>query len=438
MAIQERLQYIAHHDVLTDLPNRALFMDRLKQALARARWHRRLVAVMFLDLDRFKQINDSLGHDAGDRLLSELARRITANLRDGDTVARFGGDEFVVLLEDLDAVGDVDRIAQKTLGISARPFSAAGQELVMTASIGISVFPNDGDNAGVLMQAADTAMYRAKETGRNNYQFYSKEMGDRAVRRLSLESGLRRALERGQFELHYQPIVDVDTGRAVAAEALVRWRHPQRGLIAPGEFVGLLEETGLIEPVGAWILRTACCEAKAWTGVAGTCSVGVNISGRQLVAPAFLDTVLDALRQSGLAAERLVVEVTETFLMHTIDVAVETLKALSAQGVRIAIDDFGIGYSSLSYLKRLPIDVLKIDQSFVRDLVSDPNDASIVSATIAMAQSLNLEVIGEGVETQEQLAALRELGCREVQGYHLSRPVGQHDIASLLQSPFVH
>jgi diguanylate cyclase (GGDEF)-like protein/PAS domain S-box-containing protein len=432
MAFQERLQYIAHHDVLTNLPNRALFVDRLKQALARARWHNRIVAVMFLDLDRFKHVNDSLGHEAGDQLLTESARRLEANAREGDTAARFGGDEFVLMFDDLASAADADELATKTLNVFAQPFMVDDHELYLTASIGISLFPDDAEDSRTLLQNADTAMYRAKEMGKNNIQFYSREMSERVVRRLSMETGLRRALEHEEFALHYQPIIDVESGRPVGAEVLLRWEHPERGLIAPADFIPLLEDTGLIVPVGEWVLRAACAQAQAWPGDCAKCRIGVNISGRQLNAPNFLATVERVLAETGLPPRRLVLEITESFLMHNIDAALSTLNALAQQGLRLAIDDFGVGYSSLTYIKRLPVHTLKIDQSFVRDLTSDPDDASIVNATIAMARSLNLGVVAEGVETVDQLNILRDLGCRKMQGYYFSRPVPERELVSLL------
>jgi diguanylate cyclase (GGDEF)-like protein/PAS domain S-box-containing protein len=436
MAIQERLQHMAHHDALTELPNRALFIDRLKQALARARWHNRIVAVMFLDLDRFKQINDSLGHEIGDRLLGEFARRIEANLREGDTVARFGGDEFVILLNDLADVNDISEIAEKTLATFNDAFHIAGRELNITASIGISVFPDDGEESKILMQNADTAMYRAKETGKNNYQFYSKEMSQRALLRLTMENALRHALKRGEFSIHYQPVINLNGGRAIGAEALLRWNNPEHNGVSPAEFIPLLEDTGLILTVGKWVLYQACKQAVAWNAVCRGCCVSVNLSGRQLATKDIVKVILGALEDSGLPPRRLVLEITESFLMHNIDPALTNLNHLSERGIGIAIDDFGIGYSSLSYLKRLPISILKIDQSFIRDLTTNPDDASIVSATFALATNLNLDVVAEGVETDEQLHILRSFGCVKMQGYRFSRPVPESEIADLMAEQF--
>ncbi len=437
MAIQERLQHMAHHDALTELPNRTLFIDRLKQALARARWNKRTLAVMFLDLDRFKQINDSLGHETGDQLLGNFARRIEANLRDGDTVARFGGDEFVILLNDIANINDIGEIAEKTLAVFNEAFTIAGRELTITASIGISVFPYDGEESQLLMQNADTAMYRAKENGKNNFQFYSKEMSHRALQRLNMENALRHALERDEFTLHYQPIIDIGSGRAIGAEALLRWSHPQHGAVPPAEFIPLLEDTGLIIPVGEWILRKACEQAMSWSGESAKSYITVNFSGRQLTASGMLEAIQNTLADTGLPPRRLVLEITESFLMKNIDTATFNLTQLADQGIGVAIDDFGIGYSSLSYLKRLPISILKIDRSFIRDLTTDPDDASIVSATIALANNLKLVVVAEGVETTEQLHILRSFGCMTMQGYFFSRPVPAGAIGGLLTRNFI-
>lgn len=436
MAIQERLQHMAHHDALTELPNRTLFIDRLKQALARARWHERLVAVMFLDLDRFKQINDSLGHEIGDRLLGEFARRIETNLREGDTVARFGGDEFVILLNDLADAKDIGEVAEKTLAIFDEAFTIAGRELTITASIGISVFPHDGEESQVLMQNADTAMYRAKESGKNNYQFYSREMSQRAIKQLNMENALRHALQLDEFSLHFQPIVNTASGRAIGAEALLRWNHSKHGPVPPAEFIPLLEDTGLIIPVGQWVLRTACEQAMAWSGMPSDGYISVNFSGRQFMSKDIIDVIQATLEQTGLPPRRLILEITESFLMHNLDAALLNLTQLAKAGVRIAIDDFGIGYSSLSYLKRLPIGTLKIDRSFIRDLTTDPDDAAIVSATVALAGNLKLDVIAEGVETAEQIDLLRSLGCTKMQGFYFSRPVPAAEIGGVLARSF--
>jgi diguanylate cyclase (GGDEF)-like protein/PAS domain S-box-containing protein len=424
MAAQERLQYLAQHDVLTGLPNRALFLDRLQQALARARWHDRGVAVMFIDLDRFKHINDSLGHHIGDRLLIELGGRLEYNLRDGDTVAHFGGDEFVILLTDLASEHDIPPIARKTLGTLEHPFVIDGRELYVTGSIGISLYPNDGADPNTLLKNADAAMYRAKDTGKNNFQFYSAELSAKAFERLDVETRLRRALDRGEFLLHYQPIVDLERGRISGVEALLRWQHPDLGLVAPADFIPVLEETGLIVPVGEWVLHTACSQARRWQGpgIEWPLRMAVNLSGRQFRDGSLVRSVDQVLKDTGMNPKSLELEITESVLMHSHDGSEEVLDLLHARGVRLAIDDFGTGYSSLSYLKRFPLHALKIDRSFVRDVATDAEDASIVRATIAMARSLRLDVVAEGLEGPEQLKVVRDAGCQEAQGYYFAHP----------------
>ena len=425
MAAQERLQYLAQHDVLTGLPNRALFLDRLQQALARARWHDRCVAVMFIDLDRFKHINDSLGHHIGDRLLIELGGRLEYNLRDGDTVAHFGGDEFVILLTDLASEHDVPPIARKTLSTLEHPFVIDGRELYVTGSIGVSLYPNDGADPITLLKNADAAMYRAKDSGKNNFQFYSAELSAKAFERLDVETRLRRALDRGEFLLHYQPIVDLERGRISGMEALLRWQHPDLGLVAPADFIPVLEETGLIVPVGEWVLHTACSQARRWqeAGLDWPLRMAVNLSGRQFRDVSLVRSVDQVLKDTGMNPKNLELEITESVLMHSHDGSEEVLDLLHARGVRLAIDDFGTGYSSLSYLKRFPLHALKIDRSFVRDVATDAEDASIVRATIAMARSLKLDVVAEGLESPEQLKVVRDAGCQEAQGYYFAHPL---------------
>jgi len=435
MQTQERLVYMAQHDPLTELPNRTLLLDRLKQSLAGARWRNRRTAVLFVDLDRFKTINDTLGHEVGDRLLQQLAARFQASVREGDTVARFGGDEFVILLDDVAAEDDVTRVAQKVLQALAPPFQVDHQTLYVTASIGVSLFPNDGEDASALLKNADIAMYRAKDLGKNTYQFYSADMSARAFERLTLESSLRRALDQREFRLYYQPQVDVESGAIVGVEALLRWQHPEFGLVMPSDFIPLLEETGLIVPVGEWVLQTACAQLAAWHAQGWRqLRLAVNLSPRQFQAQDLMAAVKRALDIFGGDPGRLDLEITEGVLVRHAPATVEALEALDALGVRMAVDDFGTGYSSLSYLRRLPIDTLKIDRAFVRDIPRDPDDSAITSAIIALANSLKLEMIAEGVENEAQRDFLRAQGCRVMQGYLFSRPQPPEDITRLLQT----
>jgi diguanylate cyclase (GGDEF)-like protein/PAS domain S-box-containing protein len=439
METQQKLQHMAHHDALTELPNRALFIDRVKQALARARWHSRGVAILFLDLDRFKNINDSLGHDAGDRLLKQIGERLIGGLRDGDTVARFGGDEFVILLDDIAESSDISRIAGKILDVIAPSFSIADQELHITASMGISLFPGDGEDSQTLLKNADIAMYRAKEAGKNTYKFYSDEMSARTHARLTLENDLRNAINRDEFELYYQPQVDAASGTIVAVEALLRWRHPKLGLLAPAEFIPLLEETGLILPVGEWVVRSACEQAARWHA-AGFASLrmSVNISARQFEERHFVEMLEKNTVLFHIDPRLLELEMTESVLMRNTRETIETVDLLSNLGFRLVIDDFGTGYSSLSYLRRFHIDMLKLDKSFVRDISHDPNDAALCSAIILLARSLNLDVVAEGVETPEQLEFLCTHGCHLVQGYLYSHALPVADVDALLRKSQLH
>lgn len=431
---EERLLYMAHHDILTDLPNRALFIDRLSHAILRTHRGDHVVAILFLDLDRFKVINDTLGHDLGDRLLQDLAERLRSCLREADTIARLGGDEFAVLLEDITDIADASSIALQIRDMLSYPFVVDGRELFITASVGISMFPDDGQDAHTLLKNADTAMYRAKESGRDTHQLYSAEMSTRALERLTLETDLRHAVAREEFLLHYQPQVDLESGRIVGVEALIRWNHPELGLIPPDDFIPLLEETGLILPVGEWVLRTACAQNKTWQDIGlPPLSVAVNLSGRQVESSDLIGQVRDIVTESNLDPSYLELEITESMIMANVEATIETLTCISDMGITFAIDDFGTGYSSLSYLKRFPISTIKIDRSFVRDITTDPDDAAIVTTIIAMARNLKLGIIAEGVETEQQSAFLSAHDCTRIQGYLFSRPLPVEEITELLR-----
>ena len=429
----ERIAHQANHDALTGLPNRNLLSDRVTQALAQARRSEQCVAVLFLDLDGFKFVNDSFGHSFGDALLCAVAGRLGGVVRESDTIARLGGDEFVLLVPNLAQAEDAAHIAGKVLEALSVPLTLEGRDLHLGASIGISVFPRDGDSFDSLLQHADVAMYRAKTNGRNGFQSYSVEMGQQAQERMELESALRFALERNQLELHYQPQLDSQGAGIVGVEALVRWHHPELGLVAPTRFIPLAEETGLIVPIGEWVLRTACAQAKTWheAGFTGL-SMAVNMSARQFQQQDVPSLVREVLQGSGLPPQCLELELTESTLMSNTDTAIETMRQLKGLGVRLALDDFGTGYSSLSYLKRFPIDVLKIDKSFTFDVTSDEGAASITRAIIAMARSLNMTTVAEGVETREQLDMLGTLGCDVMQGYYLSRPLSRDAATAFL------
>ena len=415
-----RAEHRAYHDVLTGLPNRYLLQDRLQGALPRARRAGTRAAVLFLDLDRFKVVNDSLGHSTGDRLLGEVAQRLGRQVREGDTLARFGGDEFAILVEAIHHVEDMAKIAHKLREALREPFVLDGRELFVTASIGISVFPDDGLDAETLLKNSDIAMYRAKDQGRDGFQLYRTEMNARAEERLALESSLRRALSLDQFTVQYQPIVEVAGGRLLACEALLRWQHPERGLLLPVAFIELAEMTGVIRGVGPWVLGEACRQAIAWLGKGARLGVAVNLSPREFLDKELARNVGGVLAESGLEPSLLELEITESLAMQNAELTRSTLRDLRGLGVRLAIDDFGTGYSSLAFLKEFPIDTLKVDRSFVKDLDRDPGAATIVAAVIAMARTLGLQVVAEGVERPEQLRVLRELGCDRAQGYLFS------------------
>jgi diguanylate cyclase (GGDEF)-like protein/PAS domain S-box-containing protein len=421
---ETRLQYLANFDTLTGLPNRILLGERLDQAIREADRHQRLVAVMFVDLDNFKIVNDSLGHEAGDVLLSHVARELQASVRPGDTVARLGGDEFVVVLANVAHIDDIARVAHKMLDTLAQPVAIAGREIVTTPSIGITVYPFDEQSGEGLLKNADAAMYHAKERGRNNFQFFTADLNSRVQRRLALDQALRHALERGELSLHYQPQADLISGRVIGLEALARWRHPEWGMVSPLEFIPVAEETGLIGPIGEWVLREACATAARLRaeGHAGL-KIAVNLSARQFDDPRLPELVARILAETGLPPPALDLEVTESLLMRNVDDAVRTLDTLAAQGTTISLDDFGTGYSSLSYLKRLPIDALKVDRAFVRDVTRSADDAAIVRAVIALAHALGIQVIAEGVEDEAQLGFLRRHGCDALQGYLFAKPM---------------
>jgi len=430
-----QIQHLAFHDPLTDLPNRQLFLDRLRHALAQAQRDEKKVGVLFLDLDRFKVINDSLGHTVGDGLLRAVSQRIGGTVREGDTLARLGGDEFTLLVPGLTRAEDAARIAQKLLESLRDPFVVDGREMWVTASIGIGVYPDDGEDAESLIKNSDTAMYRAKEQGPDTLRAYTSSMNAQAVERLSLENSLRKALALDQFVLHYQAVVDVATGRVCGVEALIRWNHPEKGLLYPREFIELAELTGLIAQIGPWALRTACAQARAWhEGGHTDLFLAVNASPRQFLEGDLSTQVGQALEETGFAPNQLELEITESVAMAKAEVTIVNLRALKDLGVRISIDDFGTGYSSLGYLKRFPLDTLKIDQSFVHDIHTDPGDAAIASTVIAMARTLGLKVVAEGVERVEQLAFLAQHRCDQVQGYLFGRPVEAGVFESLLRS----
>jgi diguanylate cyclase (GGDEF)-like protein/PAS domain S-box-containing protein len=433
-AMAGQLAHLAEHDFLTGLPNRMLLNDRVAQAITLAPRHMKKVAVLFLDLDGFKHINDSLGHPIGDKLLQAIGKRLVECVRGSDTVSRQGGDEFVVLLSEVEHAEDAAISAVRLLQGVAGSYSIGMHDLHVSASIGVSIYPDDGLDAETLIKNADTAMYQAKENGRQSYQFFKPSMNVRAVERQSIEESLRRAMERQEFTLHYQPKIDLRTGEITGAEALLRWTHPVRGLVSPAQFIPVAEDCGLILPIGKWVLREACKQARAWqnAGLAlGT--IAVNISAMEFRDDKFLEEVFATINDTGLDPKFLELELTESVLMKRAEATESILKTLRARGVQVAVDDFGTGYSSLSYLRRLPIDALKIDQSFVRQITTDPDETTIVTAVIGMGRSLKLRVVAEGVETQEQLAFLQKYECDEAQGYYFSRPVLPQQFAKLLQ-----
>jgi diguanylate cyclase (GGDEF)-like protein len=433
MALQ--MSHLAQHDILTDLPNRVLLKDRLNQAIATARRNDTQIAVLFLDLDGFKHINDSLGHAVGDKLLQSVATRLVSCVRSSDTVSRQGGDEFVVLLSEIKHAADAGIMARKILTALTAPHIVDQHELHVTGSIGLSTYPDDGQDTEGLIKAADTAMYQAKDKGRNNYQFFKKNMNVRAISRQSIEAGLRRALGRHEFVLHYQPRISLETGEITGVEALIRWMHPDLGLIPPLQFLPIAEDCGLILPIDQWVLRETCRQVREWidSGLR-VVPAAVNVSCLEFLSEGFLEGLRTILKDTRLDPRYLDLELTETVLMQHAESTVSVLSALKSIGVRLAVDDFGTGYSSLSYLKRFSPDSVKIDQSFLHDVTINTDDAMIISAVITMAKSLNKRVIAEGVEVEEQVTFLRAHGCDEAQGNYFSTPVVAEQFAKLLET----
>jgi diguanylate cyclase (GGDEF)-like protein len=429
------LNHLAYHDALTDLPNRILFEDRLTQALILAERNHQTLGMLFLSLDGFKKVHDTLGRAMGDRLLQKVAERLRISAHRGETVARFEGDEFALLLTQVGGTEgeDVGAVIFQINESLKLPFLIDEHELFITVSIGISLYPDDGADALTLLKNADAALYRAREQGGDNYQFYTADMNAKAMKRLTLENNLRRALERSEFEVYYQPVLDINTKKIVGVEALLRWHHPELGLVQPAEFISLAEDTGMIVPIGEWVLRTACAQSKSWQSAGfAPLSLAVNLSARQFQQQNLSEVVVRILRETGLNPRDLELELTESSIMKNAEWAVRTLSELKAMGVKIAIDDFGTGYSSLGYLKRLPIDTLKIDRSFVSDVTTDPDDAALVMAIITLAHNLRLKVIAEGVDSEEQLRFLHLLRCDEWQGYFFSKPLPVEAFEELL------
>jgi len=432
---EEKIEFLAHHDILTGLPNLLMLKDRFELALAYAERAGVKVGLMFLDLDNFKTINDSLGHQYGDALLQEVATRLRGCVRDTDTICRHGGDEFLIVLADLHDPDGISSVAAKIHALLTPPFDINGYELSTSPSIGVAVYPDDGRDFDTLLKMADTAMYQAKEAGRNTYRFFTERMNTDALEQLNLGNALRHGLERREFQLYYQPQVDLETGNVVGAEALLRWWSPEYGLIMPGRFIPIAESSGLIVPMGEWVLNEACRQAAAWRAAGlPNLIVGVNLSAVQFKRGDLVEMVAQALSASGLDPERLELELTESMLIHDTEKVLATVTQLKALGIKLAIDDFGTGYSSLSYLKRFQVDKLKIDQSFIRDIAHDPDDAAIVRAIVQMARSLKLRTIAEGVESAAMLEHLRDYQCDEAQGYLYSKPMPAGEFAEYMRA----
>jgi diguanylate cyclase (GGDEF)-like protein len=434
LARAAQVEYMAYHDILTGLPNRSFFSKLLAQSIREARRHDRQLAVLFLDLDRFKHINDTLGHDAGDQLLQEVAKRLKGCLRESDTVARLGGDEFIVLLPQLEVEKYTTTVAQKILTSLARPFTLNGEEFRITCSIGISAFPHDGADEQTLTKNADIALYKAKEEGKNNFQFYSEKLSATSLERLTLESGLRRALERNEFRLHYQPKREIQSGSVTGMEALLRWQHPDLGVVTPLQFIPLAEETGLIVPIGKWVIRTACLQSIAWQKQGlPPLRMAVNLTARQFYDRNLLSDLKVILAETGMDPSLLELEINEALLMRDVEKTLHIMTALKSIGIRFAIDDFGIGYSSLSMLKQFPLDTIKIDRSFIRSVQNESEEKDVTKAIIMMGKTLSLTVVAQGVETAEQADFLRQNACDELQGFYFNKPVPGEQVADLLK-----
>ncbi len=433
--MDEEIKHLAYHDALTGLPNRRLFTSLLTHELAQAHRRDKKMAIFFLDLDRFKDINDTMGHETGDELLKEVAVRLKSTVRECDTIARIGGDEFNIILADIDHVEVIADIARKIVECFRKTFMIAKHEFHMSTSIGISIYPDDSEEINTLLSYADIAMYHAKKEGRNNYQFYDAEINVRTIERMRMNNLLMHTVERGELAVHYQPQIDIKTKDIVGAEALVRWNHPEMGLLDAAQFIPLAEETGFVASIDEWVLRTVCKQVKLWQDAGLPACVTVNLSARQLQSPQLVYKISQIFDETGVLPDCLSLEITESVAMHNIERTAERLKELSEMGISIYIDDFGTGYSSLNYLKRLPVECLKIDKSFIRDIAGDPDDRTIISAVTAMAHKMRLRVIAEGVETQEQFSFLRFAGCDEVQGFLFSRPMPAENFSELIRWP---
>ncbi|MDH5765909.1 MAG: EAL domain-containing protein, partial [Gammaproteobacteria bacterium] len=435
---EHKLKHLAHHDPLTGLPNRLLCNARLEHELQLARRQNHMVVVMFIDLDMFKTINDSLGHILGDELLRKVTERISQYIRDEDTIARLGGDEFVLILGSINNRVDATNFAKNLLSLFSSSFNISGHEVFISASVGIALYPDHGNNVDSLLRNADAAMYRAKAEGRNNFQYYTVDLTNKAFERMSQETYLRHALNNNELILHYQPQYSLKTGKMIAVEALIRWLHPELGLVYPDKFISVAEETGLIVPIGEWIIETACRQLNLWGKSAHpSLRMAINLSARQFWKPGLTHVIKNALDNNHLDADRLDLEMTESVIMRDTDITIDTLNCLHSMGVELSIDDFGTGYSSLSYLKRFPINRLKIDRSFVSDITTDKNDADMIHSIIALGHCMKLKVLAEGVETKEQLTFLKQYGCDEVQGYYYSRPLPADELEQLFTNTTV-